>query len=218
MLVRLLCLIIGYAFGLVQTSYIIGRMHGIDIREHGSGNAGTTNAIRTMGRKAGALTLLGDMLKCVLASVVARLLFGRTHSDMLPLLCAYAAAGAILGHNFPFYLKFKGGKGIACTVGLVFCLSWQVGLVSAAEFLLIFFTTHYVSLGSVLGYVLFLIQTIIFGQLGGFGMSQVHLNELYIILTVLTVMALYRHRENIRRLLSGTESKIYLSKKHNTAV
>ena len=218
MLVRLLCLIIGYAFGLVQTAYIIGRLHGIDIREHGSGNAGTTNAMRTMGRKAGALTLVGDMLKCVLAALVTRLLFGGSHSDILPLLCAYAAAGAILGHNFPFYLKFKGGKGIACTVGLVFCLSWQVGLVAMVEFLLIFFTTHYVSLGSTLGYVLFFVQTIIFGQLGGFGMSQPHLNELYIVLAVLTAMALYRHRENIKRLLSGTESKIYLTKKHNKSV
>lgn len=218
MLVRLLCLVIGYAFGLVQSAYIIGRLHGIDIREHGSGNAGTTNAMRTMGRKAGALTLVGDMLKCVLAALVTRLLFGGTHPDILPLLCAYAASGAILGHNFPFYLKFKGGKGIACTVGLVFCLSWQVGLVSMVEFLLIFFTTHYVSLGSTLGYVLFLIQTIIFGQLGGFGMSQIHLNELYIVLAILTAMALYRHRMNIRRLLSGTESKIYLTKKHNKTV
>lgn len=218
MLVRLLCLIIGYAFGLVQTAYIIGRLHGIDIREHGSGNAGTTNAMRTMGRKAGALTLVGDMLKCVLAALVTRLLFGGSHPDILPLLCAYAAAGAILGHNFPFYLKFKGGKGIACTVGLVFCLSWQVGLVAMVEFLLIFFTTHYVSLGSTLGYVLFFVQTIIFGQLGGFGMSQVHLNELYIVLGILTAMALYRHRENIKRLLSGTESKIYLTKKHNKSV
>ena len=218
MLVRLLCLVIGYAFGLVQSAYIIGRLHGIDIREHGSGNAGTTNAMRTMGRKAGALTLVGDMLKCVLDALVTRLLFGGTHPDILPLLCAYAASGAILGHNFPFYLKFKGGKGIACTVGLVFCLSWQVGLVSMVEFLLIFFTTHYVSLGSTLGYVLFLIQTIIFGQLGGFGMSQIHLNELYIVLAILTAMALYRHRMNIRRLLSGTESKIYLTKKHNKTV
>lgn len=215
MLVRLLCLVIGYAFGLIQTSYIIGRLHGIDIREYGSGNAGTTNAMRTLGRKAGAMTLVGDMLKCVLAALVTRLLFAGSHPDMIPLLCAYAAAGAILGHNFPFYMKFKGGKGIACTVGLVFCLSWQVGLVVMVEFLLIFFTTHYVSLGSTLGYILFLAQTIIFGQMGGFGMSQIHLIELYIVLGLLTAMALYRHRANIKRLFAGTESKIYLSKKHN---
>ncbi len=215
MLVRVLCLIIGYAFGLIQTSYIIGRLHGIDIREHGSGNAGTTNAMRTLGRKAGAMTLVGDMLKCLVAAQVVRLLFGGAYPDIRPLLCAYAAAGAILGHNFPFYMKFKGGKGIACTVGLVFSLSWQVGLVVMVEFLLIFFITHYVSLGSTLGYLLFLIQTIIFGQMGGFGMSQPHLLELYLVLFLLTVMALYRHRENIKRLLAGTESKIYLSKKQH---
>ena len=218
MLVRILCLLIGYAFGLVQTSYIIGRMHGIDIREHGSGNAGTTNAMRTMGRKAGAMTLVGDMLKCVLAALVARLLFGGSHPDMLPLLCAYAASGAILGHNFPFYLKFKGGKGIACTVGLVFCLIWQLGLVVMVEFLRIFFLMLRRPPGSTLGYVLFLIQTIVFGQMGGFQMSQAYLNELYIVLGILTFMALYRHRANIKRLLSGTESKIYLSKKHKETV
>ncbi len=215
MIVRILCLLIGYAFGLIQTSYIIGRLHGIDIREHGSGNAGTTNAMRTLGRKAGLMTFAGDMLKCLAATLVTRLIFGASHADIVPLLCAYAAAGAILGHNFPFYMNFKGGKGVACTVGLVFCLSWQVGLVVMAEFFLIFFTSHYVSLGSILCYILFLIQTIVFGQLGGFAMSQHHLNELYMVIGLLTAMTLYRHRTNIKRLLAGTESKTYLSKNHD---
>ena len=101
MIVRILCLLIGYLFGLIQTSYIIGRLHGIDIREYGSGNAGTTNAMRTLGRKAGLMTFVGDMLKCVAAALVTRLVFGGSHTDILPLLCAYSAAGAILGHNFP---------------------------------------------------------------------------------------------------------------------
>ena len=215
MLVRIICLLIGYAFGLIQTSYIIGKMHGIDIREYGSGNAGTTNAMRTLGRKAGFMTFAGDMLKCLVATLVVRLIFGTSHEDVVPVLCAYAAAGAILGHNFPFYMKFKGGKGVACTVGLVFCLSWQVGLVVMVEFFLFFFTSHYVSLCSILCYVLFLILTIIYGQLGVFSMSQHHLNELYVIIGLLTAMTLYRHRTNIKRLIAGTESKTYLSKGHD---
>ena len=215
MLVRIICLLIGYAFGLIQTSYIIGKMHGIDIREYGSGNAGTTNAMRTLGRKAGFMTFAGDMLKCLVATLVVRLIFGTSHEDIVPVLCAYAAAGAILGHNFPFYMNFKGGKGVACTVGLVFCLSWQVGLVVMVEFFLFFFASHYVSLCSILCYVLFLIQMIIYGQFGGFSMSQHHLNELYVIISLLTAMTLYRHRTNIKRLIAGTESKTYLSKGHD---
>ena len=93
------------------------KKNGIDIREHGSGNAGTTNALRTLGKKAGAVTLLGDCLKCALAILAVYLLFGRSHPQLVRLLELYAGAGCILGHNFPFYLHFKGGKGIAASVG-----------------------------------------------------------------------------------------------------
>lgn len=89
---RLISILIGYVFGLFQTSYIIGKMHKTDIREHGSGNAGTTNALRTFGKKAGAITLLGDCLKCVLAIMVVRLIFAGRETEMMPLLCIYAAA------------------------------------------------------------------------------------------------------------------------------
>lgn len=95
MLERIVCLVIGYVLGLFQTSYIYGRKHGIDIREHGSGNAGTTNAFRTMGKKAGALTLLGDILKCVLAMTAARLLFGNSFGYDIRLLELYAGAGFV---------------------------------------------------------------------------------------------------------------------------
>ena len=122
-MVRIICLLIGYAFGLFQTSYIYGRTKGIDIREHGSGNAGTTNALRTLGKKAGAITLAGDCIKCILAVLTVRLIFGASHPEILKLLTVYAAAGTILGHNFPFYLGFRGGKGIAATAGLIISCS-----------------------------------------------------------------------------------------------
>ena len=99
MLVRIVSLLIGYAFGLFQTSYIYGRKNGIDIREHGSGNAGTTNALRTLGKKAGAVTLLGDCLKCALAILAVYLLFGKSHPQLVRLLELYAGAGCILGHK-----------------------------------------------------------------------------------------------------------------------
>ena len=119
---RIICLVIGYVCGLFQTGYIIGKLHKTDIREHGSGNAGTTNAFRTFGKKAGALTLLGDCLKCVLAIVIVRMIYGNSMSGILPLLTLYAALGCILGHNFPISMEFRGGKGIAASVGMIIAL------------------------------------------------------------------------------------------------
>ncbi len=214
-MVRVLCLAIGYLFGLFQTAYIYGKLHGIDIRNYGSGNAGTTNTLRVLGTKAGLIVLFGDIMKCILAVVITGLLFDKSHPEMLYLLKMYAAAGAILGHNFPFYLKFKGGKGIAATAGLI--LSFHPYLIPLGVILFFgaFFITHYVSLGSLLVYAGFIIELIILGQRGVFGMTQPLLNEMYIIAAGLTVMAYYKHRENIKRLLSGTERKTYLTHKSN---
>ena len=213
-MVRVICLLIGYVFGLFQTAYIYGRLHGVDIRNYGSGNAGTTNTLRVFGTKAGLLVLAGDILKCILAVVITGVIFGNSHTDMIYLLRMYAAAGAIIGHNFPFYLKFKGGKGIAATAGLI--LSFHPYLIPMGVILFFgaFFITHYVSLGSLLVYAGFLIETVILGQMGVFGMTQALLNEMYAILALLTAMAYWKHRENIKRLLSGTERKTYLTHKN----
>lgn len=212
---RILCLAIGYVFGLFQTAYIYGKMHGIDIRQHGSGNAGTTNTLRVLGTKAGLIVFAGDVLKCVCAIVACSLLFGKNHPDMIYLLKLYAAAGAILGHNFPFYLGFKGGKGIAATAGLIMAFHPTFLPVGVLVFFGIFFTTHYVSLGSLLVYAAFMIQITISGQMGLFqGMSRQHLFEMYGVAAFLTIMAYYKHRENIKRLLKGEERKTYLTKKN----
>lgn len=210
---RIYCLLIGYACGLFQTAYIYGKLHGIDIRQYGSGNAGTTNTLRVLGKKAGIIVLLGDILKCIIAITIARLLFAKSHPEMSYLLALYGAMGAILGHNFPFYLKFKGGKGIATTAGLVIAFHWIFFVIVAPIFFITFFVTHYVSLGSLLVYAAFMIELVITGQSGLFGMSQAHLNEMYIIGAFLTIMAYYKHRENIKRLLKGEERKTYLTKK-----
>lgn len=211
---RIICLVIGYVFGLFQTAYIYGKLHGIDIRNYGSGNAGTTNTLRVLGTKAGILVLFGDIAKCILAVVTVTLIFRNTHPDMIYLLKIYAAAGAILGHNFPFYLHFKGGKGIAATAGMILAFHPYFIPVAVVLFFGIFFTTHYVSLGSLLLYAGFLIEMIILGQMGLFGMTQPLLIELYVVTAVLTAMAYYKHKENIKRLLSGTERKTYLSHKN----
>lgn len=216
---RIICLALGYVFGLFQTSYIYGKAHGIDVREHGSGNAGTTNALRVLGKKAGIIVLFGDCIKCVLAVCVARLIFGSSHPDTIHVLSLYAAAGAILGHNFPFYMGFKGGKGIAATAGLILSLPPYFFLVGVIAFFGTFFITHYVSLGSLLVYVCFVTQLIICGQLGVFeGASQATLNEMYVIAVLLAAMAFWKHRENIVRLIHGEERKTYLTKKNKLDV
>ena len=205
---------IGYVFGLFQTAYLYGKLHGIDIRNYGSGNAGTTNTLRTLGTKAGLIVLLGDIMKCILAIVLTNMLFQNSHPGEIYLLKIYAAAGAILGHNFPFYLHFKGGKGIAATAGMI--LSFHPWLIPMGVILFFgtFFTTHYVSLGSLLVYAGFMIELVVLGQMGIFGMPQAALNEMYVVAAFLTVMAYYKHKDNIKRLLGGTERKTYLTHKN----
>ena len=212
MVERLICILIGYIFGLFQTSYIIGKMHKTDIREHGSGNAGTTNALRTFGKKAGAMTLLGDCLKCVAAIVVVRLIFAEQGADILPLLAIYAAAGCVLGHNFPITLGFRGGKGIAASVGFLIAFDWRLFVLCVIVFFALFFTTHYVSLGSLSCYLIALIALIVRGEMGGYGMDRSHTMEMYGVMVFLTCLAFWRHRANIVRLANGTESKVFLCK------
>lgn len=210
---RFICLVIGYLCGMFQTSYIYGRMHGIDIREHGSGNAGTTNALRILGKKAGIITLVGDCCKCIIAIAIARLLFGESCQDIIPLLSLYAAAGCILGHNFPAVLGFRGGKGIAASVGLVLAFDIKTFLICAVVFFFIFFTTHYVSLCSIMAYITFVLALIGFGQAGLFGVDTACLYEMYAVAAGLAALAVYRHKANIDRLLHGKENKTYLKKK-----
>ncbi|MBR4719227.1 MAG: glycerol-3-phosphate 1-O-acyltransferase PlsY [Lachnospiraceae bacterium] len=220
---RILCLVIGYVFGLIQTGYIVGRANGIDIRDYGSKNAGTTNVLRTMGKKYGVLVLLGDALKCIIAVLLVIYIFGNRYSDIICLLALYTSAGVILGHNFPFYMNFKGGKGIAATLGMAlsYCFLIRHGIlvtvIGFGMFLVIFFITNYVSLSSIVGYITLLIVIIIFGERGSYhfptGSNRALLIEYYIVFGILTVMAVYRHKENIKRLLAGTERKTYLKSK-----
>jgi glycerol-3-phosphate acyltransferase PlsY len=214
MMERIICLFMGYLLGMFQTAYIYGRAHGIDIRKMGSGNAGTTNTLRVFGTKAGLIVFAGDVIKCALAVVLARIIFGGSRPDIKYLLMLYGAAGAILGHNFPFYMGFRGGKGIAATAGLIAAFHPAFIPVGLILFFVTFFTTHYVSLGSLLVYAGFMTELVILGQLGLFGMSQGALFEMYAVGGFLTIMAYVKHRANILRLIKGEERKTYLSKKN----
>lgn len=220
---RIICLIIGYLFGLIQTGYLVGRAKGIDIREYGSRNAGTTNVLRTMGKKYGVVVLLGDALKCIAAVLTIRLLFESRYPDIICLLALYGSAGVILGHNFPFYMNFRGGKGIAATLGmsLSYCFLIRYGIlvpvIGFGMFLVIFFITNYVSLGSIVGYIMLFIAIVIFGERGAYNFpadsNRALLTEYYIVFGALTIMAIYRHKANIMRLLAGNERKTYLRSK-----
>lgn len=213
-MIRIVCVLIGYCFGIFQTAFIYGKLHGIDIREKGSGNSGTTNALRVLGKKAGIIVFFGDALKAVFAMALVHFLFKTGYPDMGALLRMYAGAGVVLGHNFPFYMGFKGGKGIAATGGISLGMAWQCMIAVAVTFFSIFFATHYVSLGSLCMYIVFVIVLAVMGQMGCFGMTQACLTEMYIIALLLMIMAFVRHRGNIERLVHGNERKTYLTKKN----
>lgn len=209
---RGICLAIGYIFGLFQTGYIYGKAHHIDIRQHGSGNAGTTNTLRTLGWKAGLITFVGDLGKAMLAMLVAWLLFHEKYPDGVKLLEMYAGFGAVLGHNFPFYLKFKGGKGIACTAGFILAFYPLMAPVCLILFIGAVAITRYVSFGSILVVISYFIQLIVFGQMGYVSVAPDLMLEVYIIGGLFSILALWRHKENIKRLLKGTENKLSFHK------
>ena len=201
---RIICLAIGYICGLLQTGYLVGKMNHVDIRKEGSGNAGSTNALRVMGWKAGAMTFAGDVIKCLAAILIAWYLYRDT--EYVPLLAMYAGLGATLGHNFPFYLKFKGGKGIAVLAGLVLSTGLVMVPIPLTAFLIAVLMTRYVSLGSLLASSMFFLEVLFYGQLGGFDMAFRYRMELYVLVFLLMVLAWVRHKENIKRLLAGTEN------------
>ncbi|MBN2220576.1 MAG: glycerol-3-phosphate 1-O-acyltransferase PlsY [Vallitaleaceae bacterium] len=191
---RVLGLIIGYFLGCINFAYIIGRFkEHIDIREYGSGNSGTTNAIRVMGWRLGMLTFLGDFLKSLVAYFVVAAIFDNVVYGL------YAGFGAILGHNWPVFLRFKGGKGIASTIGLIYAVDWRLGLLVSIEMFLVIYITKYVSLGSI---IMAIIMPV------GFFLFHSELPEFTYVGLVLMVMALVRHKANIQRLLRGKENKI----------
>lgn len=187
----LLWLLFGYLLGSIPFGLLLTRFAGQgDIRTIGSGNIGATNVLRTGNKKLAALTLTCDMLKGAAAVLVANYFMGRD-----PSVCA--GLGAFLGHLFPIWLKFKGGKGVATYIGILAGLFWPAFFVFAAIWLVVAFVTRYSSLAA-------LIATLAMPfVLRGFDAFQ--FSELFALLTVLTWA---KHHENIRRLISGTESRI----------
>ncbi len=204
---RIICLAAGYAFGLIQTGYLYGKIIHKDIRQYGSGNSGTTNALRVLGKKAGIIVFLGDFLKSVVLCLLVRYLYGKNMPEMAPLLMLYGGLGVVLGHNYPFYLHFKGGKGIAATSGVIITMDWRITLVCLAAFIISVGATRIVSIGSLLVVTIFGGMWLGFGFGGLLSLSGAYLTESYVVVLVFASLAYWRHRANIKRLLNGTENK-----------
>lgn len=210
MIERLISIGIGYLFGLVQSGYLYGKSKHMDIRQYGSGNAGSTNVLRVMGKKAGLIVFLGDFLKAVLAVYAVRFFYmGNECADLYAL---YGGLGVTLGHNFPFYLHFKGGKGIACMAGIMTAMDLRITLTCFVIFSVVVFFTRYVSLGSILVAITFFAEVFLFGRMGSYRVLPEMRTEFFVVAGVLSAMAIWRHRSNIKRLLSGTENKVGLKK------
>ncbi len=195
-------IIIGYLLGSLNTSIIVGRFYGTDIRKHGSGNAGMTNTLRTLGKAAAVMVIIGDILKGVLSFIIGQILISTIPEaismDLSGIGGMAAGISAIAGHNWPVYFNFKGGKGILTSFSVVMMMDWMLGLILLAIFAVIVISTKYVSLGSIIASAAFPIAAFIKGNGPIFVMFS----------AILAVLAVARHSANIKRLLRGTEPKL----------
>ncbi len=200
-----ICLVIGYFCGCISSGYIVGKIYHIDIRDKGSGNAGTTNVLRTLGKLPALLTFAGDLLKALIPVLVIRLVLD-TPVDWY-LLCLYMGLGVVLGHNYPFYLKFKGGKGIAVTSAVILSTAHPlIILAGLLIFIAVVAITRYVSLGSLFVAWYIPANTIIFYR------ENPLFAHMVIVSLLFTAFAYFQHRQNIVRLLNGSENKLWGNK------
>lgn len=200
--------VISYLIGSVNFSILISKaISGKDIRESGSGNAGATNMLRTHGKKMGVLTLLLDVLKGIIAIIIA-MIVDKNIGANTGILSYIAGVCVILGHNFPIYFGFKGGKGVATSLGVVLMLDWKVGLIVAVCAIAIMAITRYVSLGSILGGAAYIVVEIVKA------IVTKNYNVIQLVCVVIIGgLLIARHHANIKRLLSGTENKLSFCKK-----
>ena len=214
MVIYIIVLIMAYLIGIINFSIILSKkMAGFDVREKGSGNAGTTNMLRTVGKKAALITLLCDILKGIVPVLLA-VLIGNIANNFgaeirVDYLAQIAGIATVIGHTFPIYFGFKGGKGVASSLGLILIINWQIGLICLVFALLVMAITRMVSLGSITAAILFAVLVI-------FNISS----EYYIVQNgnyrifgiVLAAIVIFNHRSNIKRILSGTENKLSFKK------
>ncbi|CDE11351.1 glycerol-3-phosphate acyltransferase [Clostridium sp. CAG:354] len=205
--------IIAYLIGSINFSILISKKKaGYDIRQKGSGNAGTTNMLRNLGKKYAAITLICDVLKGVVAIVIAIIVGNILGDTNKALLVQIAGVAVVIGHTFPIFFGFKGGKGVATSLGILLMTNWQLGLICLVFALVLMALTRVVSMGSIAAAILYPILTLFVGG-GHYIVESSGLGNGYFIYSViLAVIVIFNHRENIKRILSGTENKISFNK------
>ena len=191
-------ILVGYLIGSINLSIVLSRRKGKDIREQGSGNAGATNTLRTMGKKTAAIVLLFDILKGVVVVLLAKLMSGLAQDPNL--FIQLAAIAVIVGHNFPIYYGFKGGKGVATSLGVITVINPLSAVICLLFAIVLMVITKMVSLSVMLAAVLFPILIIFFAP------------NYFIFALVIVLLLIYRHRANIKRIVSGNENKISFDK------
>ena len=209
MVLNVITAIIAYLIGSVNFSVIISKkMAGFDVREKGSGNAGTTNMLRSVGKKAAAITLICDILKGVVAILIAMFIGWAFQVEIKSLLVQIAGIAVVIGHTFPIFFGFKGGKGVATSLGILIMSNWQIGLICLVFGVLLIALTRMVSLGSCAAAVLFPVLTLFITD--NYIVSEGSGYLIYSI--ILAVIVLFNHRSNIKRILAGKENKISFKK------
>ena len=204
MTIYIIVSVLAYFIGSISFSVIFSRKFaGFDVREKGSGNAGTTNVLRTAGTKLAVLTLLCDILKGVIAIVFA-IIASKIWKDIDGILLKYLSGFfAILGHTFPIFFEFRGGKGVATALGVLITLNWKIGLICLIFAVIIIAFTKMVSVGSILAAVLYPILTIFMSD---FKFSTV------LVSIFIALLVIFNHRENLKRIKNGTENKLSFKK------
>lgn len=194
--------IIAYLLGSINTSIIVSKKKGIDIRKEGSKNPGTTNALRVMGKKAAIIVLLGDILKGVVSIGFAMIIAKIAKSDEFEAILLKEIAGVfvILGHNYPIFFGFKGGKGIATSIGVLLLVNFKIGLICLIFGIVIIAITRMVSLGSLLSAILFPVLSLVLDI------------NYFVFSLIVCFLAIIKHRSNIKRIFRGEENKISFKK------
>lgn len=211
MIIYIIIAIIAYLIGSVNFSVLISKkMAGFDVREKGSGNGGTTNVLRTVGKKAAILTLIADVLKGVVSILIAWII-GKFVNSNPAILVQLAALGVVVGHTFPVFFGFKGGKGIATSLGILLLLNWKIGLICLIFAVALMAVTRMVSLGSISAAVLFPILTTFIQE------HYLVSGNYFIFGVVMAAFIIFNHRSNVKRILNGTENKLSFKKKEENS-
>lgn len=204
---------IAYCIGSLNISIFISKkMGGFDLREKGSNSTGATNVLRTLGKKAAAITLLFDILKGIVAIAISMIIGNIVEGTNKELLLQIAGIAAVIGHTFPIFFGFKGGKGVATSLGILLMSNWKIGLICLVFAFVLMALTRMVSLGSCGAAILFPVLTLFISD-SYTVLTEGKRGSTYLIYSViLAVIVLYNHRSNIQRLLNGTENKLSFKK------